>query len=157
MGHPTLNGEFWYDDPTNQDPSTNKTISDLKTAVNSLPDQTALNYILSKLDGYWTSGQQFAGFNSQSLEYGLLQSGFGVIGQITDSGILGTNSFYIELFIPARAATEMDDAQPARSESISIDISTFNQDHRLNIKIENLGDGDWQTYDFAGKSLEEIN
>ena len=130
---------------------------DLADAIGNLPDPDALSFILSELNGYWISGQQFVEFSSQSIKYGLLQSGFMVIGQIISPGVQGENSFYLELFVPARAATEMDEERPARSETVYVDISNFTQDNRINIKTDNLVDGQWHTYEFGGKSLEEIN
>ena len=129
--------------------------NDIKNAVKNLPDPDALTFVLSELKGYWVSDQKFVGFDSQSMEYGLLQSGYGVMGQITESGVQGENSFFIEMFIPARPATEMDDAIPARGERILVDISNYD-DGRINIKVEGLDNGEWRTYEFGGRTLEEV-
>jgi len=130
------------------------TYNDLSSAVRRLPDSNALNFILSELDGYWISGQQFVRFAGGGFGYGLLQSGFGVSGEITGAEIAGNNSFALKVFISAQSASELDDGYPERTETIYIDISHFDKDGRINIKIANLGDGQWQTYDYSGKELE---
>ena len=129
--------------------------SDIKKALNGLPDPIALNYILEQLDGYWVSGAQFVGFVGNNLEYGLLSSGFGVSGEISGAEISGENAFSLNIFVPARPATEMDDAQPERNELIYIDISNFDLDHRINVKMGAIG-SQWYTYDFGGHTLAEL-
>jgi len=133
----------------------------LTSAVNALPNEGALRSLFSRLEGYWLSGSQFIGFSRAgrdlTFEYGLLQSGFGVSGQVTDAKSSGNNAFSIELFIEARPATEMDEARPERTETVYIDVSNYGMDKRINVKIQNLGDGEWQTYTFSGRYLEEVN
>ncbi|MCL2173771.1 hypothetical protein FWH58_00495 [Candidatus Saccharibacteria bacterium] len=138
-------------------PSNSTGYSDIKNAANMLPDQTALDYILAELDGYWVSGAWFVGFSSQGLEYGLLQSGYWISGEIVGSGVTGENSFGLTLLIPARMATELEniDLQPEHSETVYVDVSNFS-DGRINIKLENSTDNQWYTYEYIGKSLTEI-
>jgi len=143
---------------TNNSNNTNNSVmyTDIKTAINNLPAPDALDYILAELSGYWVSGNQFVGFSADSVDYGLKQSGFWIIGNITGSEIIKDDSFAIKIFIPAREASEIDGPQDARSEKIYVDVSTFSQDGRISIKISNLGNGQWQTYEHGGKTLEDL-
>jgi len=133
----------------------------LTSAVNALPNEGALRSLFSRLEGYWVSGSQFVGFSRAgrdlTFEYGLLQSGFGVSGQVTGANVSGNNAFSLELFIEAREATEMDEARPERTETVYVDISNYGMDNRINVKIQNLGDGEWHTYNFSGRHLMEVN
>jgi len=128
----------------------------LSTLIAALPDKGALNELHSLFSGYWTSGNQFVGFvyigGEPAIEYGLFQTSFGARGKITDARAVSANEAELTIYIPATPATEMDDAKPARSETVSIDISNYN-DNRINIKIENLGGEVWYTYEYSGSSL----
>ena len=123
-----------------------------------MPAPGALKKIHSGFLGYWTSGDLFVGFividGELGIEYGLYQTSFGARGKITDSWAPTPHEMGLPILIPASAATEMDDAKPERTETISIDISNY-FDKRLNIKIEDLGDGEWHTYEFGGSSLAD--
>jgi len=134
-------------------------VNDLVSAVKKLPDKQALDFICNELSGYWTSDNQFLAFiNSdeyQMIEYGLYQTSYSVNSEIKASDISGENSFSLTIFIPATPPTGMDEARPERTEKIYIDVSNYHIDNRINIKIENLGDGQWHTYEYGGKSLSE--
>jgi len=145
----------------NNNNQNNNAVNDsMIAAVNALPNQGALRSIFARLNGYWVSGSQFAGFSRDGaklmFEYGLLQSGYGVSGEVIESKISGNNAFSLKISVPARAATEMDDGYPARKETVYVDVSNYTQDRKLNIKIKNLGDGSWMTYEFGGRTLEEV-
>ena len=43
---------------------------------------------------------------------------------------------------------------PERTIAVHIDISNYN-DNRLNIKIEDLGGGEWRTYEYGGGSVKD--
>ena len=133
--------------------------NDLASAVKELPDYKALELICTKLDGYWTfEPNQFFGFifenGKQFLEYGLYATSYGIRGEITNSKAAGEYEMAFTIYIPAEPATEMDDARPEKTETIYVDISHFNLDGRINVKIENLGDGEWHTYNYGGDTLE---
>lgn len=133
--------------------------SDLVKAVKKLPDSDALEFICIKLNGFWVFDYQFFGFidgeNKQFIQYGLYATSYGVNGEIKDAKSTGDNSFSLTIFVPAVPANEMNDAIPERTETIHVDISTFDVDGKIKVKIGMLGDGEWNTYKFGGKSLEE--
>ena len=128
-------------------------------AIENKPTNEAIEFIQNKLDGYWTFDNQFIGFikvsNKPYLEYGLYQSSFGERGEIKEAIVSGENSISIEIFIEATPESMMDEARPARTEYINIDVSTLNLDNRLSIKIDNLGDSNWHTYEYGGKTIED--
>jgi len=124
--------------------------TDLSALIAALPGKEALDEIHSIFLGCWTSGDLFVGFiykdGVPGIDYGLFQTSFGAGGKITDACAVSAHEATLTIFIPAVPATEMDDAKPERSETVYIDISNYN-DNRLNIKIENLGSGEWNTYE----------
>jgi len=113
----------------------------------------------TELNGYWTfEPNQFFGFitkdGKQFLEYGLFESSYGISGEIINTEFAGEYEMALTIYVPAKQATEMEDAQPEKIETIYIDISHFNLDGRINVKIENLGDGEWHTYNYGGDTFE---
>jgi len=139
--------------------SENDKVNDLVSAVKKLPDQKSLDFICTELNGYWTSDNNFLAFVSSNdywlIEYGLYQASYSISSEIKEANIAGENSFSLTIFIPATPPTEVDDAKPERTETIYIDVSNFHLDGRINAKIENLGDGEWHTYEYGGKSLTD--
>jgi len=137
----------------------NEKVNDLDNALKNISDYDSLEFILVTLNGYWTFDNQFLAFTSsdskQFTEYGLHATSYSVRGEIKNAKIVGENSFSLDIFIPAVSATEMDDARPEKTETIYVDISNFKQDGRITAKIENLGDGEWHTYEYGGKTLQE--
>lgn len=134
--------------------------TDLSALITALPDKEALAEMHSVFSGYWTSGDLFVGFvytdDEPAIEYSLFQSSYGARGIITDTRAVSAHEAELTIYISAVPATEMDDAKPERTEIVSIDISNYN-DNRLNIKIANLGDGEWHTYEYGGGSLEDAS
>jgi cytoskeletal protein RodZ len=133
--------------------------TDLPALIAKLPDKEALAEIHSLFSGFWTSGDKFVGFiyldDGPAIYYGLYETSFGNQGKIIDSSATGTNTITLTIKIPAVPASEMEpDGIPEKTETISIDISNYN-DNRLNIKIANLGDGEWSTYEYGGGSIED--
>jgi len=132
--------------------------TDLSALIAALPNKEALDEMHSLLSGCWTSGDLFVGFvyidGTAGIDYGLFQTSFGARGKITDAVAVSAKETKLTILIPAVPATEMNDAQPERSETVYIDISNY-ADNRLNIKIENLGGGEWHTYEYGGSSVED--
>lgn len=141
-------------------PVTRDQIADLDNAVKDLPNQTALDFIFSRLDGYWTSNNLFVNFIASNgvptIQYGLYETSYGETGEIKGVEVTGTNAFCLTVLIAATPANEMDGARPERTETICIDVSNVAKESRLNIKISNssIGDKQWHTYEFGGSSLE---
>ena len=133
--------------------------TDVPALFTALPNKEALDELFSLFCGYWTSGDLFVGFffyenGAAGIEYGLHQSGFGAKGEVIDVLLMDPHEAEFIIRIPATPATEMDEAKPERTESVSIDISNYN-DGRLNIQIDNLGGGSWNTYEFGGSTLKD--
>ena len=131
----------------------------MASAIKELPDNKALELICTELNGYWSfEPNQFFGFitkdGKQFLEYGLFESSYAIGGEITKSEVAGEYEMALTIYVPAKSATEMDDAKPEKTETIYVDISHINLDGRINAKIENLGDGEWHTYNYGGYTLE---
>ena len=113
------------------------------------------------LTGYWISeGSLFAGFFFEGddliLEYGLLQSGYWMKGDITNIEVIGDNIYSLSLHIPASPATMINDAVEERVETVLLDISSLDTSGTIDIKIENSGEGNWHTYEFYGGDLTPI-
>lgn len=158
-------GKVTIDPPQDSSGNTNSTIedklTDLDGAVRDLPNQAALDFIFSRLDGYWTSGNLFVNFIANSgnptIQYGLYGTSYGEAGEVKGAEVTGTNAFCLTVLIAATPANEMDGARPERTETICIDVSNTAKESKLNIKIDNssIGGREWQTYEFGGSSLEE--
>ena len=133
--------------------------NDLSNVLKDLPDKTALDFICESLLGYWNYSEKFFGFTNEDgkyfVEYGLYATSYGIKGEIINAKVSGENAFSLTLLIPAVSATEADEAKEEKKEIIYIDVSNFNLDNRINAKIENLGDGQWYTYEYGGASLTE--
>ena len=132
--------------------------TDMTSLLAALPDKEALEEIQSLLSGYWVADNNFVGFIYSGgvvlIDYGLFQSSFGARGEIIDSRAVSATEAELKIFIEAVPETAMNDAMPERTEIILIDISNFS-DNRLNIKLEDLGGGEWLTYEYGGPSIEE--
>jgi hypothetical protein len=59
----------------------------------------------------------------------------------------------LTVFFPAVPETETAEALPARSETVTLDLTGYHVDGKINIKGDSLGNGGWQTYSYLGKSL----
>ena len=133
--------------------------TDLLTAMQLLPDYEAVEFICIKLNGFWVFNDQFVAFidgdEQQFIEYGLYRTGYVVRGIVQGAEVAGENTVAFTVLVPAVPATEMDDARPERTEIISIDLSTHAQDGRISIRINGFGNGNWNTYELGGKSLQE--
>ena len=118
--------------------------------------------------GYWTStlyatpedhavptDDKFIGFFKDGahfkFEYGLLQTSYWFAGEATKAIAPSPNAFILTLLIPAAPATDISDARPERTDAVYI----HEVDNRINIKIANLGDGEWYSYIYGGNTLEE--
>ncbi|MCL1877113.1 hypothetical protein FWF74_03715 [Candidatus Saccharibacteria bacterium] len=132
--------------------------TDLPALIAALPDQTALNNLHSQLSDFWISGNNFVGFTSiggaPAIYYGLYQTEYGMQGKIIGARAVRKNEVEFTILIPFRPATEMNDERPERAVTVSVDVSNFN-DKRLNIKIADLGNDEWLTYEFGGATLME--
>jgi len=129
--------------------------TDLPALIAKLPANDVLDEIHSLFSGYWIVGSElFVGFiyenDAAAIDYGIYQTSFGECGKITEANAVSAKEFTLSIHIPAKPATDMDDAKPERTEMVYIDISNYN-DNRLNIKI---GD-EWRTYEYGGGSIEE--
>ena len=151
----------------------NEEITDLEEVVESLSPsssaneseelvvQTAPNFNLTELNGYWTCGSDmFLGFvtaeNGEHLiEYGLFATSFGVDGKITEVKMTDLDVWALDLLVFARPETEISGATPEHTETVYVDISTYDQDGRISLKLENMGEKDWHTYKYGGKTLAE--
>lgn len=130
----------------------------LPSLIAALPDEEALGEIYSLFSGFWTSDDKFVGFTyvdgELAIEYGLFQTGFGIQGKIIDARAVSSTEAEFTILIPAVPASEINEARPERTGTVSIDISNYS-DNRLNVKIADLGGGQWLTYKFGGSTLEE--
>ena len=84
-------------------------------------------------------------------EYGIYRTSYWIGGEVTKAVTLGDYRFAFTLHIAATPATEMDPARPEKTETVSVHAV----DHRINIKIESLGGGEWYSYEYGGETLEE--
>ena len=134
--------------------------TDLSALITALPDNDALTELHSIFLGFWINNvNSFVGFviidGVPGIEYGLFQTSYWMSGKIIDSRAVNDREAEFTILIPERPATEMDDAMPERTDIINIDISNYT-DNRLNIKVFNLDDGEWCTYEFGGSYWEEV-
>jgi len=131
---------------------------DMTYLIAVLPDEEALGGIHTQLIGFWVSDNRFVGFtyadDALAIEYGLFQTGFGVQGKIIDARAVSVTEAQFTILIPAVPASEMNEARPERTATVTIDISNF-RNNRLNVKIVELESGEWLTYGFGGSTLEE--
>ena len=139
-------GDIVYDD------------SNLADAVEALPDAEAFQFICSLLEGYWISEpDHFVGFSSeddtQSFEYGLLQTEYGFGGEITDAVAAGEYQVTLTVHFPAVPANLMNNGYPEKTETVYLDLSDLIQNRKLHVKI---GDDEWRTYTFFGDALEQM-
>ena len=119
-------------------------------------------------NGYWcstvypapsdnavASDDKFVGFFMEGgvlkFEYGIYRTAYWIVGEVTNVEAKGDYRYEFTLHIPATPATEMDEARPERTETVFI----HDFDHRMNIKIENLGTGEYYSYEYGGNTLEE--
>jgi hypothetical protein len=84
-------------------------------------------------------------------EYGLYQSSYWIGGEVIKAVTTGNFRYEFTLHIPATPGTEVDPARPERTETVYV----HGVDHRINIKIESLGNGEWYSYEYGGETLEE--
>jgi len=134
--------------------------NDPSTYIPRIPETEALDAMYVLLEGYWiTTSESFVGFYKEGGEhwilYGLWQTSYGTRGQITDGFPTGTYEAALDIFIPALEATEMDDAQPERAETVYIDLTDLIQNQKIKFKTENLEAGGWGTYEFGGDTTEQ--
>jgi len=128
---------------------------------NNVSDYDQIESYFTTIKGYWTSGNLFFAFKNNDdkhfIEYGLYGASYGETGEIKDAEVTGTNAFCLSVLIAATPANEMDGARPERTETVCIDVSNFEKENRLNVKIDNsnIGGKEWQTYEYGGSTLEE--
>ena len=149
-------GDIIMDNQTSEDE-----INGLDSAVKNLPDEAAIDFIFAELGGYWTSNNLFVAFVTQSgkpaIKYGIYGTSYGETGEIKGAEVTGTNTFCLTILIAATPANEMDGARPERTETVCVDVSNFEKENRLNIKVDNssIGGKQWRTYEYGGPTLEE--
>jgi len=135
--------------------------SSLAAAIASLPSQEALDEVLTLLDGYWSgANNMFVGFvyvdGVPTVDYGLFQSGFGIRGAIVNSYAVDKYEVALVINIPAVPASEINEAQPERTEIIYIDVAgLFEPGATIRTKISGFGSGGWYTYKHGGDTIEE--
>ena len=138
--------------------------NDPSTYIQSIPDPKALDEMYVLLEGYWiTDDYPFVGFIKKGgehwIEYGAFQTSWGRSGKITGGFPSGKFEAALDILIPAQEATEMDDAQPARAETIYVDLSDLVPNTKIKVKIGGLEDigwsGGWITYEPGGATLEQ--
>ena len=106
-------------------------------------------------DNAVASDDKFVGFFKEDgiykFEYGLYRSSFWIGGEVIKVENAGDYRVELTLLIPETPETAVDVARPERTEIIYI----HEIDNSTNIRIENLGDGEWYTYEYGGMTLEE--
>ena len=132
----------------------------LVNAVANLPDSDAVDFVWDLLQGYWTAtDNMFIAFVYQDgvagMEYGLWETEWGVFGKLTDASSTGDYKSTLTLFVAGAEASELSDARPEMTVKVYIDLSGLDQDGKINVKVENNGDGDWHTYAYGGKTAQE--
>ena len=128
---------------------------------NGVSDYDQVRSYFTDIKGYWTSGNLFFAFKNKEgkhfIEYGLYGASYGETGEIKDAEVTGTNAFCLTVLIAAVPANAMNDGRPERTETVCIDVSNFEKENRLNVKLDNnyIGGREWHTYEYGGVSLEE--
>ena len=134
-------------------------VNDLLRVMNDLPDQKALEFICDSLNGYWTSNDIFVGFsNGDGIYYfedGFFQTEILYKGEIIKGIVSGENSMTLTVHFPEVPANEVNDGYSEFTAMIFIDISHFNSDGRINVKVEDEIIVEWLTFEYGGKSLQE--
>ncbi|MCL1831073.1 MAG: hypothetical protein FWG21_06545 [Oscillospiraceae bacterium] len=101
------------------------------------------------------SDDKFVGFFKEDgvyrFEYGLYRSSFWIGGEVISAKDMGDYRTELSLHIAATPETAVDIARPERIEIIYI----HEIDNSTNIRIEQLGEGAWFTYEYHGQTLEE--
>jgi hypothetical protein len=59
----------------------------------------------------------------------------------------------ISIYIPELEANEINDAQPARTETVYIGARGSDWEGHIRVRTENLASGTWNTYYYLGTSL----
>ena len=139
--------------------SSDTKVNDLDNALKNISDSKSLEFVLDKLDGCRKADNLFLYFVDEDdksfIDYGLYATSYGVHGEIKKALSTGDKLFSLNTFVAAVPANDMDDAKPEREEVLYFDLSSYEQDNKIKVKIENLDDGDWHTYEYGGKTIEE--
>lgn len=120
------------------------------------------NEIWTLLFGYWNAAEgRFAVIdamdsNTAVFSDGIWETGYGRNGTISvygsDYRSEHENELTLSVSYHAVEATEMDEAQPEKTETVIVDYSGLEQDGKIRIKI---GSDEWRQYMFAGQTSEE--
>lgn len=128
------------------------------------PEMTAEQFdeIWTLLFGYWNAAEgRFAVFDAMDSNTAVFSDGiwgtgyerYGTVSRLSaDYRSEHEDELTISVFYNAVEATEMQDAQPAKTETVVIDYSGLEQDGKIRIKI---GGGEWCEYTFAGNTSSE--
>ena len=114
--------------------------------------------IWTELFGYWNAAEgRFAVFdamdsNTAVFSDGIWDTGYGRDGTVSEAASEHEYELTLTVFYHATEATEAEDAQSEKAETILVDYSGLEQDGKIRIKI---GDNDWRQYMFAGNTQEE--
>ena len=135
--------------------------NDLSTAVADIPREEALDEMYILLEGYWiTNDDPFFGFvyidGVPGIEYGLFQTEFGAAGKITGGHATGAYEAELTVFFPAVAEDMMSSGRPESTQTVHIDIGgLYEPGSTIKVKVEDLGNGGWYTYQYGGASVQE--
>ena len=134
--------------------------NDLSSPIANLPRSDAVDLIWSRLSGYWTAGGDFfAGFEQDGVPcftYGIYETSFGMnSGELINGEAVGEYEAVLTFRYPELPADEVTDARPTVDINVWIDVSGLDNDGKINIKIEDLGDGIYYTYAHNGMTAEE--
>jgi len=133
---------------------------ELADAIANLPRSDAAGKLWNIVDGYWNTsdGLFFAFLRNDAVPgaaYGPWDTenrGFGYF-----VGANPTGRFTAELtirFLPTEG-TLVSEPLPNKLVTVEIDMSSLDRDGKINIRIEDQGNGGWYTYAYGGKTQEE--
>jgi len=144
-------------DKTNSN-EVSKDYTDIKNIVADIPKKEALDELYKLLDGYWIDQDTFMGFSKENnkylIEYGAYRSGFYVGGEVFNS--VSINEYKIELQLDLLLGLPEDSEDTETKVSVFLDVSGLTKEKPIiKIKVEGIGDGEWYSYNYGGKSLAE--
>ena len=125
--------------------------NDLSAPMANLPRSDAVDLIWHRLSGYWTAGGDlFVGFSSDGVPrftYGIYETEFSrKDGELIQSEAIGGNEgVFTFRYLEA----------PAADIRVWIDVSGLDNDGKINIKIEDVGSGEYTTFAHNGSTAEE--
>lgn len=132
--------------------------------VTPTPELTAEQFdeIWTLLFGYWNAAEGrfaiFDGMDSNTVVFadGIWEtsySSYGTVSRLSDDYRADhENELTLSVYYHATEATDMEDAQPEKTQTVIIDYSGLEQDGKIRIKI---GEDEWRQYMFAGQTEEE--